>query len=328
MTTYNDADFVRVVDAKLHNLNNVSVEFPRGAVVAFTGVSGSGKSSLAFGTIHGEAQRRYLESVAPFARRLIGSAVDPQVEMVEGMPPTVALEQRTTAGGARSDVGTISALSNTLRLLFSRAGDHPDEVLNTRFGIAGGRLTAGHFSPYTPEGMCPDCHGTGQQFEPIEALMVPDPNLSILDGAIAAWPGAWLGKNFREILETLGVDTAVPWRDLDADTRQWILYTEETPIITVLPVREAGRTQGTYEGKWESVAHYLRRTVAATQSDTNRARALSFFTASTCPTCQGHRLNTAALQVRYLDAAIWELTHLSLDVLLDRLEQRAAELAA
>ncbi|MFD6813698.1 excinuclease ABC subunit UvrA [Enteractinococcus coprophilus] len=322
MTTSSDTDVVRVVDAKLHNLKNVSVEFPRGAVVAFTGVSGSGKSSLAFGTIHGEAQRKYLESVAPFARRLIGSAVDPQVELVEGMPPTVALEQRTSAGGARSDVGTVSALSNSLRLLFSRSGDHPDDILDRTHGIAGGRLTAGHFSPYTTEGMCPDCQGVGKQYEPTEELMVPDPNVSILDGAIAAWPGAWLGKNFREILETLGVDTARPWRELDQATRDWILYTDETPIITVLPVREAGRTQGPYEGKWESVSGYLRRTVAATQSDKNRARALAFFTSRTCPTCHGHRLNPAALQVRYLDAAIWELTQLDLNALLDLLQGR------
>lgn len=323
-----DAQCVQVVEARLHNLNNVSVRFPRGAVVAFTGVSGSGKSSLAFGTIHGEAQRRYLESVAPFARRLIGSAVDPQVEMVEGMPPTVALEQRTSAGGSRSDVGTITALSNSLRLLFSRAGDHPDEVLNPDYGIAGGRLTAGHFSPYTTEGMCPDCQGVGKQFEPTEDRMVPDPNLSIIDGAIAAWPGAWLGKNFREILETLGVDTHRPWRELDQETRDWILYTDETPVITVVPVREAGRTQGPYEGKWESVSRYLRRTVAATQSDKNRARALRFFTARTCPTCDGHRLNAAALKVRYLDAPIWQLTHLHLDELLERLRQRYDYLAA
>lgn len=328
MPEHSKTDFVHVVDAKLHNLKNVSVEFPRGAVVAFTGVSGSGKSSLAFGTIHGEAQRRYLESVAPFARRLIGSAVDPQVEIVDGMPPTVALEQRTSAGGARSDVGTITALSNSLRLLFSRAGEHPDEILDDSHGIAGGRLTAGHFSPYTTEGMCPDCQGVGKQFDPAEELMVPDPNLSIRDGAIAAWPGAWLGKNFREIVETVGVDTAAPWRELDRDTRDWILYTEETPVITVVPVREAWRTQGPYEGRWESVSRYLRRTVATTKSDTNRARALSFFTARTCPTCNGHRLNPAALQVRYLGSAIWQLTHLSLDSLHNVLQQRHDEIAA
>ncbi len=322
MPDHSDANFVQIVDAKLHNLKNISMHFPRGAVVAFTGVSGSGKSSLAFGTIHGEAQRRYLESVAPFARRLIGSAVDPQVEIVDGMPPTVALEQRTSAGGARSDVGTITALSNSLRLLFSRAGNHPTEILDDTHGIAGGRLTAGHFSPYTAEGMCPACQGVGKQFDPAEELMVPDPNMSILDGAIAAWPGAWLGKNFREILETVGVDTAAPWLSLDKTTRDWILYTDETPVITVVPIREAWRTQGPYEGQWESVARYLRRTVSTTKSDTNRARALSFFTSRTCPTCEGHRLNAAALQVCYLDSSIWQLTHLSLESLLDVLQDR------
>ena len=327
MPDHSHANFVQIVDAKLHNLKNISVQFPRGAVVAFTGVSGSGKSSLAFGTIHGEAQRRYLESVAPFARRLIGSAVDPQVEIVDGMPPTVALEQRTSAGGARSDVGTITALSNSIRLLFSRAGVHPDEILDDAHGIAGGRLTAGHFSPYTAEGMCPDCQGVGKQFDPAEELMVPDPNMSILDGAIAAWPGAWLGKNFREILETVGVNTAAPWHSLDKTTRDWILYTDETPVITVVPVREAWRTQGPYEGQWESVARYLRRTVATTKSDTNRARALSFFTSRTCPTCDGHRLNAAALQVRYLDSSIWQLTHRSLASLLEVLQNRHRALA-
>ncbi|MGO1536655.1 MAG: ATP-binding cassette domain-containing protein [Yaniella sp.] len=327
MPDHSHANFVQIVDAKLHNLKNISVQFPRGAVVAFTGVSGSGKSSLAFGTIHGEAQRRYLESVAPFARRLIGSAVDPQVEIVDGMPPTVALEQRTSAGGARSDVGTITALSNSIRLLFSRAGVHPDEILDDAHGIAGGRLTAGHFSPYTAEGMCPDCQGVGKQFDPAEELMVPDPNMSILDGAIAAWPGAWLGKNFREILETVGVDTTAPWHSLDKTTRDWILYTDETPVITVVPIREAWRTQGPYEGQWESVARYLRRTVATTKSDTNRARALSFFTSRTCPTCDGHRLNAAALQVRYLDSSIWQLTHRSLASLLEVLQNRHRALA-
>src|SRR5699024_6198308 len=191
-----------------------------------------------------------------------------------------------------------------------------------------GRLTAGHFSPYTTEGMCPDCQGVGKQFDPAEELMVPDPHLSILDGAIAAWPGAWLGKNFREILETLDVDTAAPWRGLDKATRDWILYTDETPVITVVPVREAWRTQGPYEGHCQCVARYLRRTVATTKSDTTRARALSFFTSRTCPTCQRHRLNAPALQVRYLESYICQLSHLSLDSLLEVLQTRHRELTA
>ena len=117
---------IRVRDADLHNLKHIDVDLPRDTLVAVTGVSGSGKSSLAFGTIHGEAQRRYLESVSPFARRLIGGAVNPRVGSVAGLPPTVALQQSTTLGGARSSVGTISNMSNSIRLLFSRSGSYPD----------------------------------------------------------------------------------------------------------------------------------------------------------------------------------------------------------
>ena len=169
---------ISVRGAHLHNLKDVDVDIPRGQLVAVTGVSGSGKSSLAFGTIHGEGQRRYFESVAPFARRLIGSAVDPQVDQVEGLPPTVALQQSTSGGGARSTVGTVSAMSNSVRLLYSRAGDNPEG------------LYSDSFSPNTPEGMCPACQGQGVIHIPTENSMVPDQTKSIEDGAIAAWPGA------------------------------------------------------------------------------------------------------------------------------------------
>lgn len=316
---------VVVTDAHLHNLKHVNVRFPRNQVVAFTGVSGSGKSSLAFGTIHGEAQRRYLESVAPFARRLIGAAVDPQVEAITGMPPTVALEQRTSAGGARSSVGTITALSNTLRLVFSRAGHHPPEILDAAHQIHGGHLSAGHFSPNTAEGMCPTCHGTGTQLIPDVEKIIPDENLSILDGAIAAWPGAWLGKNFREILETIGVDTSLPWKELPEETREWILFTEETPTLTVAPVREAWRTQETYQGQWRSVTKYLRDTAEGSGSERNRNRALSFFTTVTCPTCAGHKLNHDALKVSYLGDPIWHYTSLPLEELARVLSERAGQ---
>lgn len=311
-----------VRDAHLHNLRHVDVDFPRGRLVAFTGVSGSGKSSLAFGTIHGESQRRYLESVAPFARRLIGGAVDPRVEAVTGMPPTVALEQGTSAGGARSTVGTVTALSNSLRLLLSRAGDVPADVLERGSPLHGGRLTSDSFSPNTREGACPTCHGAGVLREPTESSIVPDPSLSIADGAIAAWPGAWLGKNFRDILDTLGIDIHRPWRDLPAETRDWILFTDEQPVVTVHPVREAHKAQRTYEGQWRSVTRYLRHTVERSQVESSRRRALVFFDVRVCPTCDGHRLHPDALRVRYLAEPIWRLAALPLEDLHERLAAR------
>jgi len=320
---------VRVRDAHLHNLAHVSTEFPRGQLVAFTGVSGSGKSSLAFGTVHGESQRRYLESIAPFARRLIGSAVDPQVEHVSGLPPTVALEQRTSGGGARSTVATISTLSNGIRLLYSRAGDHPAEVLQLGSALHGGRLLAAAFSPNTPEGMCPRCHGTGVLHEPTEASMVPDPSLSINDGAIAAWPGAWAGKNFHDILAELDiVDLDAPWREIPRQTRDWILFTDEQPVVTVKPVRGIDQIQRNYEGKWQSVTRYLRRTLENSASETSRARALRYLESFTCPTCHGHRITPEAQRVSYLDRPIFELIALAAEDVLGLLTEREEQVHA
>lgn len=292
---------IEVRDAHLHNLRNVDVDIPRGTLVAVTGVSGSGKSSLAFGTIHGEGQRRYLESVAPFARRLIGSAVDPQVGSVEGLPPTVALEQSTSGGGARSTVGTVSALSNSIRLLYSRAGGNPEG------------LYSDSFSPNTPEGMCPTCQGTGVVHEPTEESMVPDPTLSIEDGAIQAWPGAWAGKNFHDILATLGYDLDSPWQELPKEDREWILFTEDRPVVTVKPLRGEDQIQRNYKGTWRSVASYLTNTLAETQSDTLRKRVLSYMESRVCETCHGRRLNPEALKVTYAGMPIDELGALPLD---------------
>src|SRR3954447_12733707 len=162
--------FVRVRGARENNLRNVDVDVPRDAIVAFTGVSGSGKSSLAFGTLYAEAQRRYFESVAPYARRLIQQVTAPKVDEITGLPPAVALQQRRGAPSSRSSVGTLTTLSNLLRLLYSRAGTYPR-------GLA--HLEAEAFSPNTPAGACPTCHGLGRVHLATEDTIVPDRTLSI-----------------------------------------------------------------------------------------------------------------------------------------------------
>lgn len=319
-----DDGMIHVRDAHLRNLKHQDVSLPRNALVAVTGVSGSGKSSLAFGTLHGEAQRRYLESVAPFARRLIGGAVDPRVGSVEGLPPTVALQQGAQAGGARSTVGTVSNLSNTIRLLYSRCGDYPAEVRERH----GGRLDSDSFSPNTTAGMCPECQGTAVVHEPTEESMVPDPSLSIDEGAIAAWPGAWLGKNFHDIVAELGFPMDIPWRDIPRADRDWILFTDERPVVTIHPHRGADQIQRTYEGTWRSVASYLRKTLAETGSDSTRRRVLSFMKSSRCGVCDGRRLIVDALSVDYLDLPIDRLGELPLEDVLSRFAERRASEAA
>ncbi|MFL5521688.1 MAG: excinuclease ABC subunit A, partial [Gemmatimonadales bacterium] len=204
--------FVHVRGARVHNLKNIDVRIPRDALVAFTGVSGSGKSSLAFGTLYAEAQRRYLESVAPYARRLFHQVGVPEVDAIDGLPPAVALQQQRGAPTTRSSVGSVTTLSNLLRMLYSRAGDYPrGQAL----------LYAEAFSPNTPEGACPRCHGLGRIYDVTERSMVPDDTLSIRDRAVASWPPAWHGQNLRDILVTLGYDVDRPWRELPKRERDW-----------------------------------------------------------------------------------------------------------
>src|ERR1700744_1680729 len=119
--------FVHVRGAREHNLKNISLDIPRDALVVFTGISGSGKSSLAFGTLYAEAQRRYLESVSPYARRLFNQMAIPEVDAIEGLPPAVALQQKRGSPTTRSSVGSVTTLSNLVRMLYSRAGEYPPQ---------------------------------------------------------------------------------------------------------------------------------------------------------------------------------------------------------
>jgi excinuclease ABC subunit A len=296
--------FIRVRGARVHNLRDVDVDFPRDAFVVVTGVSGSGKSSLAFGTVYAEAQLRYLESVAPYARRLIHQVGAPDVREISGLPPAVGLQQARGVPGARSTVGTVTTLSNSLRMLMSRAGTYPPGA---------SRLDSDAFSPNTPTGACPRCHGLGRVHEVSERSLVPDPSLSIRDRAIAAWPGAWQGQNYRDILATLGYDVDRPWRDLDQVDRDWILFTDEQPVVTVHAKREAHRIQRPYQGTYQSARRYVLHTLANTASATLRRRALLSVEVSACPLCGGSGLRAEAMVVTFGGATIAELTDLPLD---------------
>ncbi|MGC9543851.1 ATP-binding cassette domain-containing protein [Streptomyces sp. UG1] len=307
--------YVRVRGAREHNLQGVDVDIPRDVLTVFTGVSGSGKSSLAFGTIYAEAQRRYFESVAPYARRLIHQVGAPKVGEISGLPPAVSLQQRRSAPTSRSSVGTVTNLSNSLRMLFSRAGDYPPGAE---------RLDSDAFSPNTVAGACPQCHGLGRVHRTTEELLVPDPALSIREGAIAAWPGAWQGKNLRDILDALGYDVDRPWRELPAKEREWILFTDEQPVVTVHSVREAHRIQRPYQGTYMSARRYVMKTFSDSKSPTLRARAERFLAAAPCPGCGGSRLRPEALAVTFAGRTIAELAALPLTELADLLKGEAS----
>lgn len=294
---------VLVRGARVHNLADVDVDIPRDRFVVVTGVSGSGKSSLAFGTIYAEAQRRYLESVAPYARRLIAQAGTPDVDSIDGLPPAVALQQARGVPTARSTVGTITTVSNSLRMLLSRGGSYPAGM---------DRLDSDAFSTNTPAGACPACHGLGRVHEVTERSLVPDPTLSVRDGAVAGWPGAWQGKNYRDILATLGYDVDRPWCELEQADRDWILFTDEQPVVTVQSQREAHRIQRPYQGTYQSARRYVLHTLAATSSAALRRRALRHVETTPCPTCGGTGLRAEALAVTLAGRTIAELTALPL----------------
>ena len=313
---------VRVRGAREHNLKNIDVDIPRDALVVFTGVSGSGKSSLAFGTLYAEAQRRYLESVSPYARRLFHQMSVPQVDEIEGLPPAVALQQQRGSPTTRSSVGSVTTLSNLLRMLYSRAGDYPrNQPL----------LYAESFSTNTPEGACPTCHGLGRIYDATERSMVPDTSLSIRGRAIAAWPPAWHGQNLRDICVTLGFDIDTPWRELPKKDREWLLFTDEQPTVPVYAgyepdeVRRAlkKKEEPSYQGTFTGARKYVLQTFSNTESALMKKRVAQYLISAECPSCRGKRLRAEALSVKFAGLDIAEISQLPLKKLAELLEPYA-----
>jgi excinuclease ABC subunit A len=304
--------YVQVRGAREHNLKEVDVDIPRDALVVFTGVSGSGKSSLAFGTLYAEAQRRYLESVSPYARRLFNQMAVPDVDAIDGLPPAVALQQQRGSPTTRSSVGSVTTLSNLLRMLYSRAGDYP---------ASQPLLYAESFSANTPEGACPECHGMGRVYAVTERSLVPDDRLTIRERAIAAWPTAWHGQNLREILTTLGYDVDTPWRDLPKKDRDWILFTDEQPTapvysgFTTEQIRAAIKrnVMPSYQGTFTGAKKYVLQTFATTQSALMKKRVAQYMISSDCPLCQGKRLRPEALSVKFAGCDIADISRLPLN---------------
>ena len=303
--------FVHVRGAREHNLKNIDVEIPRDALVVFTGVSGSGKSSLAFGTLYAEAQRRYLESVSPYARRLFHQMAVPEVDEVDGLPPAVALQQQRGSPTTRSSVGSVTTLSNLLRMLYSRAGHYPRGQEH---------LEAEAFSPNTPAGACPRCHGLGRVYEVTERSMVPDDSLTIRERAIAAWPTAWQGQNLRDILVTMGYDVDKPWRELPKKDRDWLLFTDEQPTVPVYAgytpaeVRRAlkRKEEPSYMGTFTGARKYVLQTFANTESASMKRRVAQFMESTECPLCHGKRLRLESLSVKFAGYDIADISALPL----------------
>jgi excinuclease ABC subunit A len=260
--------------------------------------------------------------VSPYARRLFHQMPVPEVDDIDGLPPAVALQQQRGTPTTRSSVGSVSTLSNSLRMLYSRAGDYPpDQAL----------LYAESFSPNTAEGACPQCSGLGRVYEATEHSMVPDDSLTIRERAVAAWPPAWHGQNLRDILVTMGYDVDTPWRDLPKKDRDWILFTDETPTVPVYAgltpeeTKQALKRKDTpsYQGTFTGARRYVLQTFANTESASMKKRVARYMIGMECPLCRGKRLRPEALSVTFAGLDITDLSRMPLERLAQLLKPYA-----
>src|ERR1700684_4654280 len=196
-------------------------------------------------------------------------------------------------------------------MLYSRAGDYPRQQA---------LLYAESFSPNTPEGACPKCHGLGRIYEVTEGSMVPDDSLTIREQAIAAWPTAWGGQNQRDILVSLGYDVDRPWRQRAKRDRDWILFTDEQPTVPVYAGYSPAETrralkrkeEPSYQGTFTSAKRHVLHTFANTESALMKRRVAQYMLSASCSLCQGKRLRREVLSVKFAGMDIAEISTLPL----------------
>src|SRR5687768_2640326 len=285
-----DRQFIEVRGAREHNLKDISLNIPKQKVTVFTGVSGSGKSSLVFDTIAAEAQRQLNETFTAFVQGFLPHYGQPDVDSIEHLNAPVIIDQKRVGGGSRSTAGTYTDIAVLLRLLFSRVGQP----------LAG---PAYAFSFNTPQGMCPECEGIGRTVQlDLEKLL--DRSKSLNDGAILH-PEFKVGKWMWKMYPLSGLfDNDKPIRDYTDEELHALLH--GVPNLKV----SWGEFSSKYEGLVERFTRSYLKKDAAAMSERNRAVFEQFTTSQTCPLCHGARLNQAALDCRIGGRNIAELSNL------------------
>ncbi len=302
---------ITIRQARAHNLKDVDLAIPHHKLVVVTGVSGSGKSSLAFDTVCREGQRRYLESFSNRARQLLGKLGQPDVDSIENLSPAIALDQKTAVRNPRSTVGTISELHNHLRLLFARLGQSPDE----------GPLHRSDFS-FNSTGACEACRGLGVQDAIDPAKLVDDPGKTLRDGAlvITTDSGYIIYSQvtmavLNEVCQAHGFHVDIPWRELTDEQKTIILYGSDRIEIAFgkhtlesrmkwSGITARPRQTGYYGGIVPVMEQILKR-------DRNR-NILRFVRTGPCEACGGTRLNERARAVTFAERNLAQFSALSI----------------
>lgn len=337
---------IEVIGGRVNNLKNINVNIPLHKFVAISGLSGSGKSSLAMGILYSEGARRYLDSLAAYTRRRISQVGRAQVDEVKHIPSALALRQRPAVPGVRSTVGTVTEVFNIIRLIFSRLGSPicpnghrvpPTIKIAEAMDLTGeamGRLTcptcgvqfyafsAEDFA-FNSDGACQKCQGLGTVEQIDDSKIIADENLSLEKGAVATWqiPGRnWMWRIARE----LGVRTDIPYKELNAKEKDIVLHGKERKVPIDLPT-STGRVyhlDALYENAYNAVAN-SRKT---TKSERGLQRINSFYKFSTCPRCHGYRIDPSRWQQLVAGKNIVEAEKLTLGELTQYMDEILASL--
>ncbi len=313
-----EQQYIVIEKAREHNLKNISLKIPHHQITCFTGVSGSGKSSLVYDIICKESQRRYFESFSSYARQFLGKMNRPEVERIEGLMPAISVDQKTVSRNPRSTVGTMSELYDYLRLLFARTGEKSKLFSELK-------LTRGLFSFNNPEGSCTHCKGLGVEDQIDPELLIKDPNKSLREGAlkITTSSGYTIYSQVTidvmdQVCQSEGFNVDIPWKDLTDVQKNIILngsnkikipfgkHTLESRMkwsgITIKP-----REEGYYKGIVPIMENILR---------VNRnPNILRFAKTVKCSKCNGKRLNEKALSVTIDYKTIIEYAEMSISKL-------------
>ncbi len=315
--------------ARVHNLKNVDVDIPLGKLVAIAGVSGSGKSSLALGTLYAEGSRRYLEALSTYTRRRITQASRADVDEIRHVPAALALHQRPGIPGVRSTFGTSSELLNSLRLMFSRLGSHccPNGhpcppgmdvalMLPIRCPVCGEEFygPGAEAMAFNSEGACPTCSGTGLVRSVDESTLVPDESLSIDEGAVAPWQ-TLMWSLMKDIARQMGVRTDVPFRDLTPEEKE-IVFHGPAEKQHFLYVNEKTSVAAEMDFTYYNAVYTVENALAKVKDEKGMKRVEKFLHEAPCPDCGGTRLSAKVRSTLLAGKNLAEATAMSLDALI------------
>lgn len=315
--------------AKVHNLKNIDVDIPLGELVAIAGVSGSGKSSLALGTLYAEGSRRYLEALSTYTRRRITQAERADVDEIKHVPAALALHQRPGVPGVRSTFGTSSELLNSLRLMFSRLGSHccpnghacPPNMdvalmLPTKCPVCGEEFygPGAEAMAFNSEGACPTCSGTGVVRTVDEGTLVPDATLSIDEGAVAPWR-TLMWALMKDIAREMGVRTNVPFKDLTPEEQE-IVFHGPAEKRHIFYVNDKTNVAAEMDFTYYSAVYTVENALSKVKDEKGMKRVEKFLHEAACPECGGTRLSAKVRSTTLAGKNLAEASAMTLNELL------------